>query len=73
MGTVSTLPNNGQPRGARRGARHRSAASSTTSSSPTCSAGCSSGQTTVVLGNRGAGKSAIFQMLARRSRAGGAG
>ena len=31
-----------------------------------------SGETTVVLGNRGAGKSAIFQMLARRSRAKGA-
>jgi len=31
-----------------------------------------SGETTVVLGNRGAGKSAIFQMLARRSRARGA-
>ena len=30
-----------------------------------------SGETTVVLGNRGAGKSAIFQMLARRSRAKG--
>jgi energy-coupling factor transporter ATP-binding protein EcfA2 len=30
-----------------------------------------SGETTVVLGNRGAGKSAIFQMLARRSRATG--
>ncbi len=31
-----------------------------------------SGESTVVLGNRGAGKSAIFQMLARRSRATGA-
>lgn len=31
-----------------------------------------SGETTVVLGNRGAGKSAIFQMLAGRSRAKGA-
>lgn len=30
-----------------------------------------SGETTVILGNRGAGKSAIFQMLARRSRAAG--
>lgn len=30
------------------------------------------GETTVILGNRGAGKSAIFQILARRSRAGGA-
>ena len=30
-----------------------------------------SGETTVVLGNRGAGKSAIFQMLARRCRAKG--
>jgi hypothetical protein len=30
------------------------------------------GETTVILGNRGAGKSAIFQMVARRSRASGA-
>ncbi|GAA1313488.1 P-loop ATPase, Sll1717 family [Pseudonocardia xinjiangensis] len=30
------------------------------------------GETTVILGNRGAGKSAIFQIVARRSRANGA-
>ncbi len=71
MGTVATLPNNinlGAPAAERDiegGLEHYFVESDAFHR-------VLSGQTTVVLGNRGAGKSAIFQMLARRSRAGGA-
>ena len=71
MGTVSTLPSTvtlGAPAAERdieRGLEHYFVESDVFRR-------VLSGQTTVVLGNRGAGKSAIFQMLARRSRASGA-